>query len=174
MKKYIQYILPLVAVVMMTSCAKEEIGNTATVDLSGEWMVTVDAVDDNGEVVLEDPFGLGYVQMITYNTAANTPTEMWLSDLGNFWDFTVKVKCDNSAQTFGNSAPVANTAYEDCDVTVTGGKVVYGGTKSPSGNVVDSFQCYVSFSDDDYPEAYGYTKYLIKGYRRTGLAGGEE
>ena len=168
MIKTLKYLFMTLVVVALTSCDKEDIGETATVSLAGEWMVTVDLVDASGNVIAEDPYGLGVMQIITYNTAANVPTEMWLSDLSNFWDFTVKVPCDAAAQTFGASSPLQNTSY-DCTVTITDGKVVYGGTVSPSGAKADAISFLVEFSDDDPG-----MKYLMPGYRRTGLNGGAE
>ena len=82
------------------SCEKDEVGGTATQALAGEWYVTVDAVDANGNTVLEDPFGMGKVLMNTYNTAANTSTEMWVNDNGNFWNFRIKVASDVNNLTF--------------------------------------------------------------------------
>ena len=46
MKKTLYSILMLMVVlVAFTSCEKEEIENTATVEMAGDWYVTVDAVD---------------------------------------------------------------------------------------------------------------------------------
>ncbi|MDE5664621.1 MAG: hypothetical protein K2G17_02690 [Duncaniella sp.] len=168
MIKTLKYLFMTLVVAALTSCEKEDVGETATVSLAGEWMVTVDLVDASGNVVMEDPYGMGYVQVITYNTAANIPTEMWISDLGNFWDFTAKVPCDASTQTFGSSSPLTNEAYES-NLTVTDGKVTFGGTLSPSGAKADAIEFYITFSDDDPG-----MKYLMKGYRRTGLNGGAE
>lgn len=174
MNKIFRYILTAVVAVVMCACEKDDIGDTSTVNLAGEWMVTVDAVDASGNVVIEDPFGLGTVMMITYNTAADNGKELFVNDLESFWDFTVTVPCDVNALTFGSTTPTPNYAYDDCDVTLSNGKVVFGGTTSPSGSTVDSIEFTVSFSDDDYPAAYGYTAYHVHGYRRTGLAGGTE
>lgn len=173
MIKTLKYTLLVLLTGLMAACEKEEIGGTETESLAGEWMVTVDAVKFDGTVVLEDPFGMGYFQILTYNTAANNPNEMFVSDMGNFWEFTCKIPCDAVAQTFGSSTPVPNMDY-DCNVTITNGKVVYKGTLSPSGATVDAIEFMVNFDDDDYPAAYGYDTYLVKGYRRTGLAGGTE
>lgn len=75
-------------------CEKDEIGNTATEALAGEWKVTVDAVDEGGNVIAEDFNGIGHILMNTYNTAANTPTEMYVDDIGHFWEYKVRVKSD--------------------------------------------------------------------------------
>jgi len=44
---------------------------------------------------------------------------------------------------------------------------------TPSGMPADSLVYYVSFSDDENPAAYGYAKYKVSGYRRTGFASDE-
>ena len=49
MKKTI-YLLMLCVGVMFASCEKDEIGGTATEALAGEWQLTVDLVDDAGNV----------------------------------------------------------------------------------------------------------------------------
>ena len=77
MKKLI-YSLIMCAGVLFTSCEKDEVGNTATEALAGDWYVTVDIVDDAGNTLAEDPFGLGHTFLFTYNTAANIPTEMYV------------------------------------------------------------------------------------------------
>ena len=104
--------------------------------------------------------------------------EMYVSDIGNFWLFTVKVPCDVNARTFGSSTPAPNEAYDergnlyDIDVTVDKGKIIEKGTMSPSGRPVDSIEFHVSFSDDEnFPSGY---RYYVHGYRRTGLNGGAE
>ena len=147
MKKVI-YLLMMCAGVLLFSCEKDEIGGTATEALAGEWTVTVDAVDGSGNVVEEDFFGLGRVMLNTYNTAANLPTEMYVDDLGNFWEYKVKVQSDVNTLTFATS----------------------GAATTPHGTPADSIVYYVSFSDDEYPAQYGYAKYKVSGYRYTGLA----
>ena len=79
MKKTLYSILMLAGLlVAFTSCEKEEIGDTAGVKTAGDWYVTVDAVDANGGLVFSDEelFGMGQIHVLTYNTAANIPTEM--------------------------------------------------------------------------------------------------
>ncbi len=170
MKKAI-YLLMMCMGVAFTSCEKDEIGGTATEALAGEWYVTVTAVDDNGTTVYEDDelFGLGNTFLLTYNTAANVATEMYVSDLGYFWDYTVRVNCDVNSLTFSTNGSVANEAYDDCNVTIEDGKILSGAATTPSGMPADSIVFYVSFSDDPYPAAYGYAKYKVSGYRYTGF-----
>ncbi len=159
-----------VVALAFSSCEKDKVGGTATESLAGEWYVTASQVDDNLEVVWDDLFGVGQFFVNTYNTAANVSDEMWVSDMQNFWDFSVKVSCDVNALTFTSNGAVANQAYEDCDVTIEGGKILYGAATTPHGTPADSIVFYVSFSDDPYGPYYGYSKHKISGYRYTGLA----
>lgn len=143
---------------------------TSTVELAGEWMVTVDVID--GDDVYEDGYGLGPMLWITYNTNADNGKEIWLDALQSYWAkylwaTKVKVPCDLNSLSFGSSTPVANQA-EDCEVTVTGGKVTLGGAVTPSGMPADKFECYLTFSDDED----GYV-YYVHGYRRTGFVADE-
>ncbi|MDR3188200.1 MAG: hypothetical protein LBT94_03325 [Prevotellaceae bacterium] len=157
----------------MTSCEKEEAGGTATEAMAGEWYVTAVAVDESGEVVYEDEdlFGIGHFHLDTYNTSANTSTEMWIDDNTNFWEFKVKIKVDLASKTFG-ATDAQNAHYdnpEDCLVTITNGKILYGAATTPSKMPADSIVFNVTFSDDDYPAQYGYASYRISGYRYTGF-----
>lgn len=164
MKKAI-YLLMLVVSMVFTSCEKDEIGGTATEALSGEWYVTVDLADDNGNVVLEDCYGLGRFMLNTYNTAANNANEIWVDDLGNFWQFQVKASADINNLTFQTNGSVANNYYE-CNVTIESGKIIPNGATTPHGTPADAIEFIISFDDDD---PLG-TKYKISGYRYTGLA----
>lgn len=157
---------------LFASCEKDEIGGTATEALAGEWHVTVDAVDDAGNVVAEDFFDVGKIMNITYNTVDNVADKMYVSDLGNFWDYTVVVNCDVNALTFSSDGYVQNEAY-DCQVNIEGGKMLPRAATTPSGMPADSIVYYVSFSDDTYPAAYGYAKYKVSGYRYTGFVADE-
>ena len=154
---------------VLASCEKEEIGGTATQALAGEWYVTADAVDENGELVYEDLFGVGQFHINTYNTAANVANEIWVDDLGNFWEFKVKASANVNNYIFNTPDSVAN-AYYDCKVLIEGGKILPAAATTPHGTAADSIVFYVSFDDDPYPAAYGYAKYKISGYRYTGLA----
>lgn len=165
MKKIIYSLLA--SVVLFASCAKDPIGNTATVDMAGEWYVTVDVVDENGEVLYEDPYDMGHVIFSTFNTAANKATEMFVADNANFWEFQVQVKADPTAMTFETDGLAANLLYE-CGVQITSGKITLGGAITPSGKPADAIEFLLSFDDDDY----GFT-YKVHGYRYTGFAGDE-
>lgn len=159
------------------SCEKDEIGGTATQALAGEWYVTVDAVDANGNTVAEDFFGLGKFLLNTYNTAANVDNQMWIDDNGNFWGFKVKMASDIKNLSFTTNGEVVNTKASDdgeggtynCKVNVEGGKVLPKAGLTPHGTPADSIVFYVSFDDDAYPAKYGYAKYKVSGIRYSGL-----
>lgn len=164
MKKAIYALMLCVGGLLFSSCEKDEVGSTATEALAGEWYVTVDAVDDAGNTLAKDPFGLGYTFVLTYNTAANIPTEMYVSDEGYFWDYKVRVNSDVNNLTFSTNGDVENEAY-DCMVNIEDGRLLPQAATTPSGMPADSIVFYVSFSDDEDA-----LKYKVSGYRYTGLA----
>lgn len=172
MKNILKYLIISLFVAGFGSCAKEEIGGTAVQDMCGEWYVVVDGVDANGNVTMEDPFGMGYFPIYTYNTNANVPTEMYIDDQGAFWEFRVIANVDYTGKTF--SATSALDDYNGITVDVANGKVVKDGDKSMAGYTADGISFMVKFSDDENI-AEGYWDYLwIHGYRRTGLNGGND
>lgn len=171
--KKILYLATLLFCAVLTSCEKEEVGNTNTVSLAGQWYVTVDAADESGNLVegFEDLFGLGRHLLVTSNTAANTPNEMIIDDLGNFWTYRVKVTCDVNTLTFASgSQTVTNLNGDPIEVTISNGKIVKDGGVQNNGSKADYIEFYVSFSDDDYPAQLGYKNYKVSGIRYSGLA----
>lgn len=173
MKKLL-YFAALLLCAGLTSCEKEEIGGTATEAMAGKWYVSVDAVDESGNLVYSDDelFGMGRFHIITNNTAANIPTEMVVNDLGGFWRFKVKVNCDQQSLTFQTNTTQNNNLwpdYEDINVSITDGKILPKAGRQNNGAPADSIVFYVSFSDDEYPAAYGYAKYKVSGIRYSGL-----
>ena len=166
MKKLV-YFAALLLTTVFASCEKEEIGGTATQATAGQWYVTVDAADGNGNVVE----GLR-ITMLTFNTAENNPKEMIVSDIGNFWDFKVKVATDQQTLTFQTNTKENNNLvpkYENINVTITNGKIMPKAGRQNNGSPADSIVFYVSFSDDDYPAALGYANYRVSGIRYSGL-----
>lgn len=168
MKKIFLYTAILVAsFFFITSCEKDEIGNTATEKMAGEWYVTGDAIDADGNIVESDWFGIGHFHLDTYNTSSNSITEMWINDNANFWDFKTKVNIDLNAMTF-QAADAQNVAY-DSKLTITNGKILLGAATTPSGVPADSIVFTVIFSDDTDPVDYGFAAYRIAGFRYTGF-----
>lgn len=175
--KKILYFATVLLCAFVTSCSKDEIGGTATEATAGDWYVTVDAADENGNVYVDgdgdawyDPFGVGRVTMLTYNTSKNDPTEMIVEDMGNFWGFKVKVTCDQNTRTFSTTTTENNNLdFDDINVTITGGKILPKAGHQKNGSPADSIVFYVSFSDDTNPARYGYTNYKVSGVRYSGL-----
>lgn len=169
--KGLKYIGMIIASFFLMSCEKDEIGGTATEAIAGEWYVTADAINSDGSIWAEDVYGLGHFLIVTYNTAGNSPTEIWVDDAAHFWEFKVKAIADMDALTF--STENAENAYYDCQVTISNGKVSLGTATTPSGMPADAISFDVVFSDDTDAAKYGFAGYRISGYRYTGFAGDE-
>ena len=178
MKKLIFAIVALAAFTL-TSCKKDAPGGTAVEAMSGQWYVQVDGYDTVGDSVVIEDFNGGRSLLLTYNTPENVPNKLYINDLGKFWDFIVKVDCDLNTLTFSAKGEVENESYP-CNVTLTNGKIVKGGTTTPSGAKADYIQFDINFDDDDlaaygmpgvsYGDYYGFNVYRVSGWRYTGLA----
>lgn len=152
----------------VSSCAKEEIGGTAVQDMAGEWYVTIDYVDEDGNVLM--PLGSGST-LYTYNTNANLATEMYIED-SYFKGFRVMVDVDYANKTFSGK-DVEDDYYDGTVYDVLNGSVVKDGAVSDAGYTADaiSFVLVESGYDEEYEEYYT-DYYHYYGYRRTGLLGG--
>ena len=148
MKKYMILLLVSLAFTFVACDNDTEPGGTAVEKMAGE---------------VEDPFGAGHLQMSTYNTASNSETEMWLDDLGNFWEYKLKVNVNYATRTFSTTGFVDNVTYES-KVKITDGKVLEKAATTPSGMPADSIVYMVQFDDDED----GLT-YKVSGFRRTGF-----
>ncbi|MES2457620.1 MAG: lipid-binding protein [Bacteroidota bacterium] len=160
MKKYI-YILSLF-VLTLSSCKKDEVvGGTAVEEMSGDWWVKFERVDDKG--VVELPFG-NYYPLSTYNTSDNSPSLMWLDDQNAYYGLKAKVNVDYSGKTF--VATDAEELYYGVTVTIKNGKVIKNGAVGAvSKAVTDS----IAF-DAVYSDSPGKT-YRYRGYHRTKFSG---
>lgn len=167
MIKKIKYLLMALILGVFTSCEKEEVGMTSTVEFAGEWLVTVDMADASGNVIAENILGTP-VQILTYNTNADDGKEIYINDSKKFWDFIVRIPCECTTLSFGSTTPVPNESYA-CDVTVTNGKITFKGAVSPQNMPVDAIQFDIAFSDDEDDYIY-----KVHGYRRTGFNEGTE
>lgn len=168
MKKLTLYTLLLCVALVWTGCQEDpEPGGTATQDVAGEWWVNYYVDGGSGNLT---NVGGGYSKVMTFNTAANTASNIWVSDVGNFWDFQVKVDYNANSKTF--SASEAQNVSYDSKVTVEEGKFLLGKGTSTSGVKTDSIYFVVSFSDEtdaaDAPTPYA-TKVIVAGHRRTGF-----
>lgn len=118
MKKIICSLFAILALSLI-SCDKDEPGGTATQDVAGEWYVTFDLIDSDGDVTpAADLLDLGWFYadkgiVRTFNTAANVADQMCISDMESFGYgsmgtsaisqylcFNVKVAVDQAAGTF--------------------------------------------------------------------------
>lgn len=170
MKKYISmFLVALVGVCTFVSCdpeTDEKAGGTAVEKMAGRWVVTVDAVDEDGNVIDENLLGKK-IDLNTYNTAANEADKMWLDDGGNFYN--VKMKVNVTDYKNGKFEAIPNTSYNPADDTAGNveflkGQVLYGQGKNIHGAPVDSICYTVKFSDDDNALIY-----RISGKRYSGF-----
>lgn len=168
MKKYFKFaIMALVLGFGFISCdveTDEEPGGTKVQNLAGHWQVTVDIVDEDGNVI-KDPYGIGVFDLHTYNTSANEADKMWITDNSNFWQFTMKVSCDTKTLTF-NCNEIDYDEVGTGQATIENGKVLLGAATNLHGMPNDSIVFDITFSDDE--PAYG-TTYRISGQKYTGF-----
>lgn len=187
--KKVLYSAALLLLATLTSCEKEDIENTATVNMAGQWYVQVDAVDDAGKPIKngEDYFGFGRVLILTSNTAANSTSEMLIDDLGSFdvaagygngnypsYSLKSKINVDLGALTFSsnNATNLSDKNKFDSDlypITIEGGKILPGAGRQNNGSVADSIVFYVKYAGDPWFPDDGYAKYKVSGIRYSGL-----
>lgn len=155
MKKYISmFLVALVGMFTFVSCdpeTDEKAGGTAVEKMAGLWVVTVDAVDEDGNVISKNLLGKK-IDLNTYNTAANEADKMWLDDGGKFYN--VKMKVNVTDYNAGKFEATPNTSYNPSDdeagnVEFLKGQVLYGQGKNIHGAPVDSICYTVKFDDDE-------------------------
>ena len=196
MKKYISLALMTIALSFgFVSCdveTNEKPGGTNVQNMAGRWTVSVSQVDENGNVVFEpeDLFGVVDADLFTYNTSANSSTEMWIDDRGNFWSFKFKMPVNYGAGTFSATDVLYNDDMREIaeliaagqtptdkngnpltaeTATITDGKILYGQGHNIHGMPTDSISFYVTFSDDPYGAQFGYAKHHVAGTRYSGF-----
>lgn len=163
MKKYL--ILLFVALSFsLTGCEETDIepGGTAVEKMAGAWYVTWEQKDAQGQ--WQDMLG-GTIEVDTYNTAANVPTEMWLKET-YLLETAFKVSTNYGARTFEmgeKTVPVDEKTWgaPEIKLTITDGKVLEGAATTPSGMPADSIVFFVNVQGDQ--------TYKIAGFRRTGF-----
>ena len=165
MKKFITAIATALAIVSASSCGKFEVENTATVNLAGNWMCSV-YVYDGAEW---EPYA--EAEYVTYNTAANVATEMWVNDYGNFWGTLCKVDCDVNSLTFGKDGAEYFDNYYEVNQKIWGGKVSPNAVEAPgTPTTCDKIEFFIAFEDDVDDDDNPYAGvYYVAGYRRTGF-----
>lgn len=164
-KKYLMtFFAAFVFSLCIVSCDNSDTdpGATQLVDMAGQWDVAAYSIDASGTVLAKeaDTFTL-----ITYNTAANNTTEMWVNDKGNFWNFKMKVNVDLQNMAFSCVDTDYNVSdNSDATAVITNGKVLKGATTNLHGAPNDSIVFEVKFSDDTSNKTY-----RIAGQRYTGF-----
>ncbi len=153
MKKYLIYIFVLFAVVLSSCDEKEDYEqiNSQVVDAAGEWWIKFSTTD----------YETGYLKVLTFNTAADVATEMWISDNGNWKDILVKCPIDVSSLTFSGSN--LDNENSDASIEITNGKIEKDAGLSTSGIVTDKISFEIKFSDEPG------VVYQATGTRKTGF-----
>ena len=161
MKKIFTIIAACALLALSVSCEKFDPGQTATQNLAGNWMCTVYVPGEDGF----EPYS--GIEIVTCNTAANLPTEIWIDDSEAFWGTKCKVSASSPDFTFGAAGVEVLDIYNEVGQMIWDGKVTENGAKAPGTNTtVDKIEFFIAFSDDEEPYAY---PYYIVGYRRTGF-----
>lgn len=164
MKKYIKLLFIAVSVSFLSCETETDPGGTAVEKMAGDWIVTWEAKNPDGE--WEDVLG-GTVLLNTYNTAANIPTEMWLKET-YLLKKAFKVSVNYNARRFDASEVIKmnSSAFGgDIEFTAEDGRVLEGAATTPSGMPADSIVFFLNVKDDDV--------YKIAGFRRTGFPADE-
>lgn len=173
MKKYISFFAMTLALSFgFVSCdteTNEEPGGTNIEKMCGYWDVVYDAVDDAGNIVYEDPYGVGVCDLYTYNTNDNGVTQMYLDDRNTFWAYKFLVNIDYNGRTFSASETWYD-AGESGHAIVTDGKILEGAAKNIHGMPTDSISFYIQFDDDSDGAQYGWTKWHVHGQRHSGFS----
>jgi len=166
MRKVIIYSLALFMIFSVFSCTEDpEVWDSKVLELSGDWFVRYDH-----ESYGEDPFGSGFTPLMTFNTAKDDGTEIWITDDGNFWDYKVKVNVNASNLTFGSDQALVNSVdgYE-IGVKIMNGKIIKNAVTQPSGYVSDSIYFEIWFEDLEDATGIANDKLLVGGFKRSGF-----
>lgn len=122
---------------LFTSCEKEDVGGTATQAMAGDWVITF----SNGSQSITSGHSL------TFNTSANLPTEIWVSNGSKGLNFKVKTSCDLASMTFQTDGWAENVAASG-KARISNGKITPNGVTLPSGRVVDGISYDVELDTD--------------------------
>lgn len=153
MKKYLIYMLAFVSLILSSCDEKEDYEqiNSQVVDAAGEWWIKFSKTD----------YETGYLKVLTFNTADDFATEMWISDDGNWKDIQFKCPVDVSSLTFSGSN--LDDINSDVTIAIANGKIELGAGVSTAGNITDKISFEISFSDEPG------VVYQALGTRKTGF-----
>lgn len=153
MKKYLILIFAVFSMIF-SSCDKKaeyvEI-DSKVVDAAGEWWIKFSKAN----------YETGYLKVLTFNTAADIATEMWISDNGNWKN--VKVKCPVNISDLTFSGTNLDNTTNTMTVTIKNGKITKDGGLSTTGNITDKISFEIELSTEP-----GVT-YQAEGTRKTGF-----
>lgn len=142
----------------------EEPGGVNIEKMCGNWDVVWYAVDASGNILDEWTDG----SIFTYNKADNGTTQMWIDDRDTYWAFQFLVDINYADKTFSATERDYDAAGSGTAV-ITNGKILEGAGKNLHGAPTDSIAFEISFSDDSYPEKYGFDHYLVTGTKYSGF-----
>jgi hypothetical protein len=147
-----------------------DVWDSSVKDISGEWFVRYDH-----HVLGENYLGAGFTPLMTFNTADDNGTEIWITDEGKYWNYKVKITVDPKTLTFGSDEEVINTASDskgnlyDIKLKIRNGKIIKDAVTQPSGYVSDSIYFEVWFEDlEDETEIVNDTLF-VGGFRKSGF-----
>uniref|UniRef100_UPI0032180252 lipid-binding protein n=1 Tax=uncultured Draconibacterium sp. TaxID=1573823 RepID=UPI0032180252 len=138
MKKYLIYMLAFVSIILSSCDEKEDFEqiNSQVVDAAGEWWIKFSKTD----------YETGYLKVLTFNTADDVATEMWISDEGNWKNIKFKCPVDVSSLTFEGSN--LDDINSESTIEVSNGKIELGAGLSTTGVVTDKISFEIKFSDE--------------------------
>ncbi len=165
MKKYIFSLIALLSMgFVFTSCdpeTNEPAGGNKIVEMTGDWVVTVDAVDDKGNVLMEN-VNDGPFTIQTFATANDDIDVMWLQD-DVFWGLKFLVPIDYNNRTF-SCVDLPYDPDETGHITITNGKVTKNGGVNIHGKPVDAITFDARFDDDKNALTWRYHGVRYQGF----------
>ncbi|KAA3621669.1 MAG: hypothetical protein DWQ02_27275 [Bacteroidetes bacterium] len=153
--KKIKILIMAAVMIQLTACdlGKEpEIGGVALQEMCGEWWIRVS---------LDETPLTGYYLMSTFNTAANTDSDLFIDD-HELWPFKVSATADLGSMSMSGSN-LDNLYDEAITVNIIEGKIIEDAATTSGGNKADSIYLRLEFADDPGNE------YVYSGYKRTGF-----
>ncbi len=198
------YLLLMILSFGLLSCEKDEPGGTATENVAGEWFVAVDAVLSDGTIISSAELteeGIWFAEkgiIRTYNTAANVPDKMYISDMAvfggaakgdassisNYLAFRVPIDINQSTGEFSTSNGdfvqnlEVNYKYDPktwdesekyANIKILNGKITKDGGKQNNGTVDDIIEFDLYIDDKGYILFDDFDHYHVQGIRYSGL-----
>ena len=138
MKKYLIYMLAFVSIILSSCDQKEDYEqiNSQVVDAAGEWWIKFSKAD----------YETGFLKVLTFNTAADVATEMWIWDKGNWKGIKIKCPVNISNLTFEGSN--LDNLSSDATIEIVNGKIEKDAGLSTTGVVTDKISFEIKFSDE--------------------------